>query len=333
MGWIDRKYSSRPQQSGWRDALRWLTSGSVYLGEWFGISVRVHAMLLVFVAFNLLFANGPLGIGLGNAITSSLILFVIVLLHEFGHCFAARHVGGRADHILLWPLGGLAYVDAPKRPGPTFFTAFGGPLVNIVICALTGGALLAMSGGNFGLPVNPLAIFGGGGLQNLESWMLISNSNVAYYLWWIYSTSYFLLCFNLLPIFPLDGGRLAQALLWPKLGFYQSMEVSCNIGIIGAIAMGLVGIFGNWFLLFIAISGYQTCYMTKMTLRESANAAYEAERFSDGGSFDVRLPRLNRKPKTQRPRDDRKTWRDYNPLEMLAKRRRRKQFERLMRDD
>ena len=97
-------------------------------------------MLLVFVAFNLLFANGPLGIGIGNAITSSLILFVIVLLHEFGHCFAARHVGGRGDHILLWPLGGLAYVDAPKRPGPTFFTAFGGPFVNIVICALTGGA-------------------------------------------------------------------------------------------------------------------------------------------------------------------------------------------------
>src|SRR5690606_38760364 len=97
--------------------------GSLSLGDWFGIHVKVHASLLLLLVFNVLFSGAVGGMGFQNAIISSVILFGIVLLHEFGHCFAARHVGGDAREILLWPLGGLAYVSTPQRPWPTFFAA------------------------------------------------------------------------------------------------------------------------------------------------------------------------------------------------------------------
>jgi Zn-dependent protease len=343
MGWQDRPYSYREQPSGWQKALQWLGGGSVTLGRVWGITVRVHASLLIIMAGSLLFAGLPGGLGIGNALTSSLVLFGIVLLHEFGHSLAARRVGGHADDILLWPLGGLAFVDVPRRPGPTFIVAFAGPLVNIVICCITGAALLALSGGRFALPWNPLIAFGGS-LRDVVSIELIYSNSLAYYLWWIHVTSFSLFFFNMLPIYPLDGGRIAQSLLWPKMGYYNSMELSCRIGMGAAIAMGIWGLLtAQFFLVLIAFFGYTTCYSTKMTLRESANSAYEAERFSDGGSFDLRLPKRPKyQPKpmrgarpfpTQVPRDDRKTWRDFNPLEIIARRRRRKQFERLMKDE
>jgi len=68
-------------------------------------------------------------------------LFVIVLLHEYGHCFAARSVGGNAEEIILTPLGGLAMAYAPHDPWARFVTVIGGPLVNVAICAICGGIL------------------------------------------------------------------------------------------------------------------------------------------------------------------------------------------------
>ena len=74
------------------------------------------------------------------------ILFVSVLLHEFGHCFGARIMGGRGEEILMWPLGGLAFADPPRRPWPQLVTTVGGPLVNVVICLVTGvGACSSLS--------------------------------------------------------------------------------------------------------------------------------------------------------------------------------------------
>lgn len=325
MGWADRPYSSRPQNSfDWRQ----LFLGSLTLGEWFGITVRVHASLLWLGAFNILFAGARGGMGIKNALASTLILFGIVLLHEFGHCIAARRVGGDAREILLWPLGGLAFVSTPRRPWPSFVASAGGPLVNVIICFVTGVLLLVMSRGQFSLPLNPLIPFAGDYFFNDASFQLIAQSTLAYYLWWIYSTSWMLFCFNLLPIYPLDGGQMLQAILWPKLGYFNSMNFACTTGMIGAVFMGLVGLAGgSLWLAFLAYAGFMTCYQMKMNLREYADAAWEESRYDPPRSQKVRRTRA------PRPRDDRFTIRDLNPFERIARRRRKKQFERLMRDD
>ena len=332
MGWQDRPYSSRSPRSGFD--FKNILFGSLSLGHWFGIHVRVHASLLLMIAFNVLFAGTRGGLGFQGAIVSSLALFGIVLLHEFGHAFAARSVGGEASEILLWPLGGLAFVSTPKRWWPSFVATAGGPLVNVAICAVTGVLLMAMSGGQFQLPFNPLIVFGGQISMNDASYFLLNSNSIAYGLWWIYITSWTLLFFNLLPIFPLDGGRMLQELLWPKLGYFQSMSVACNVGMAGAVLMGLWGLSGAGFwLMFLAFAGFMTCYQTKMNLREYADAVYEESR------YDAPQPRrAGSTPKAKaarkpRPHDDKFSIRDLNPLERIARARRKKQFERLMKDD
>lgn len=331
MGWQDRDYSrSKYDSEGFgRRVLRWLSS-SVALGTIFGIHVRVHMTLILLIATNLLFANMRGGMGLQNAVTSSVILFGVVLLHEFGHCVAARYVGGDANEILLWPLGGLAFIRTPQRPWPSFVGTAGGPLVNVAICLVTGFALLAMNGFRAGLSFNPLLAFGTGDMISSDSmYMLIDSSNVGYYLWWIYSVSLSLLFFNLLPIYPLDGGRILQTILWPRFGFYDSMKFACTTGMIASGFMGLIGIVtGQFFLTFLAIIGYTTCYQTKMTLREQADAAYEDSRY-DASMY--RTPKAKRQKRNRR--DDDFSIRDLNPFKKIARARRKKQFERLMRED
>ena len=327
MGWQDRPYSAPPQRGGFDFKgfnFNSILTGSLSLGVWFGIHVRVHASLLLLLLFNVLFAGGRGGMGFQDAVVSSLILFGIILLHEFGHCFAARSVGGDARDILLWPLGGLAFVSTPRRWWPSFVATAGGPLVNVAICLVTGVLLMILSGGQYALPLNPLIPFGGVGYQ------LLGTSTIAYYLSWIYITSWMLLFFNLLPIFPLDGGRMLQELLWPKLGYFQSMTIACNVGMAGAIAMGLWGLTsGSFWLIFLAFSGFMTCYQTKMNLREYADAAYEESRFDAPNRSTPRAA----KGKTSRPKDDKFSIRDLNPIERMKKAKRKKQFERLMKDD
>ena len=144
MGWEDRPYY-RDRGSTRGNPLLWLVGGSVPLGTWFGIRVRMHASMIILIVLTLLFAETRNGMGAWNAVTSMTILFISVLLHEFGHCFGCRMVGGRADDILMWPLGGLAFVDPPKRPWPSFVTTACGPLVNVILCVITGLAIVSLS--------------------------------------------------------------------------------------------------------------------------------------------------------------------------------------------
>jgi Zn-dependent protease len=333
MGWQDRDYSrSKYENQGFGAGLLRLLNGSVSLGTWFGIHVRVHATLLILIGTNMLFANSRGGMGVQNALTSSIILFGVVLLHEFGHCFAARAVGGDAREILLWPLGGLAFIRTPQRPWPSFVGTAGGPLVNVLICAVTGFALLLMSRFEFRLPINPMLTFGSRDmLAGDASFLLIYSNTIAYYLWWIYSVSFTLLFFNLLPIYPLDGGHMMQQILWPRFGYYDSMNFACITGMIAAVFMGLLGLAGNFFLFFLALCGFMTCYQTRMTLREQSDAAWSESSYAGTAGTGYRPPRV---PKKKPPRrDDDFSLRDLNPLERLARARRKKQFQRLFEDD
>jgi stage IV sporulation protein FB len=256
MSWRDREYNQSKYSGGTGNSLLWLLTGSVPLYRAFGIRVRLHASLILFIVLTLLIGGFP-GFYLADRMITMAALFVIILLHEYGHCFAARAVGGNAEEIMLTPLGGLAMSYAPHDPWARFVTVAGGPLVNVVICIICGG-ILFLNGAR--TPVNPFEL--------LPSYHIYANPFLRW-VFWTYDTSYILLLFNLLPIFPMDGGQLMQAILWPRMGYYRSMLFACNTGLVGAAILAMVAILENkMLLLFLAISGALNCFQMKMALRE-----------------------------------------------------------------
>lgn len=267
--WEDSDERTRPAGFGgdWRgsrvsfdDPMSW----SVPLFRVAGISVRLHLFFLAFVVVILaraLSAGDGTPFGLLPSVLGLVALFLVILLHEFGHCIACRMVGGRADEILLWPLGGLATCDPPKRAKAHFWTAAGGPLVNVAIMAvltpLLGLRYDAWLG--FAIP-NPLDL--GGLLQRVDfdGWgmMFLVLTN---------AIAWFLLLFNLLPMFPLDGGRLLQAVLWRRIGYTRSMRAACRSGLVGAVAVGVFALIADsTALLGIALFGGVVCYATAKQL-------------------------------------------------------------------
>jgi len=144
-----------------------------------------------------------------------LALFCIVLMHEFGHSLACRSVGGRADQIVLWPLGGVAYVDPPPRPGATLWSIAAGPLVNVALFPILSGAVL---------------------LARMEHWSLTAPSLYQFIIAiWIINAV--LLGFNLLPIYPLDGGQILRSLLWYAVGRARSLMIASTIGLIAIVLL------------------------------------------------------------------------------------------------
>lgn len=274
MGWQDRPYY-RDQSSSSGNPLQWILYGSLPLFTVFGIRVRVSASLIIVIGGELLFSEMPHGMGVINAMTFGIVLFGIVLLHEFGHCFAARRVGGEASDVLLGPLGGLAFVDAPNRPLPQLVTAVGGPAVNVIICAIT------YSGMRLDLALIPHAHFT---LNPLIA------GGIYFYLAWIFDISLGLLIFNLMPIFPLDGGRILQTLLWFKLRFYRASMITSVVGMIGSVLMFMYGVafWNSWYgliLVFIAISCFWSCFQLRAQLKADGPWAYEDEGIDYGASL------------------------------------------------
>lgn len=147
-----------------------------------------------------------------------LTLFSIVLIHEFGHALACRSVGGRANLIVLWPFGGVAYVAPPQRAGAQLWSIAAGPLVNVALLPLL-SALWWLAG---------RAGWEGDLYQYIET---------------IWAINLVLLIFNMLPIYPLDGGQIFRSLLWFVLGRARSLMVASMIGFLGI--AGLIG-FAIW---------------------------------------------------------------------------------------
>lgn len=147
-------------------------------------------------------------------IVEYLALFGIVLIHEFGHALACRQVGGNANRIVLWPLGGVAYVDPPPRPGATLWSIAAGPLVNVALLPVFYG--LARIGGSLGWAQT---------MPNLHA-----------LLWAVFGIDFGLLVFNMLPIHPLDGGQILRALLWFPLGRARSLMSATVLGFFGIAA-------------------------------------------------------------------------------------------------
>lgn len=256
MGWQDRSYY-RDSSHGTGNPLMWLWFGSLPLFTAFGIRVKAHATLILTIILVLLFGWGRTVLPWTDRLISALALFTIILLHEFGHCFAARYVGGEADEIVMHPLGGLALTRPPQRPWPNFVTVAGGPLVNVLICVATGAVLW----GFFGfLPWNPFTP------------SVLANPDSSFWIWgrwvyWTYWTSWMLLAFNLMPIFPLDGGQMLQCALWPRFGYFRSMYFSCMVGMIAAAVGGSFALVtGNIGLAIMAGLGFYYCFTLRRQL-------------------------------------------------------------------
>jgi len=169
--------------------------GSIHLFRLAGVEVSLHWSWFLIAVYEIESGRSSYG-SIVWSVLEYLALFVIVLTHEFGHAMACRQVGGTADHILLWPFGGVAYVNPPQRPGATLWSIAAGPLVNVALAPLFLGAYwLAQSSG--WANTNPDA------LQLLLRFVEIDLG---------------LLAFNILPIYPLDGGQILRSLLWFVMG-------------------------------------------------------------------------------------------------------------------
>src|SRR4029077_657159 len=146
------------------------------------------------------------------AVLEYLALFAIVLMHEFGHAFACRQTGGMADHIVLWPLGGVAFVKPPPRPGAYLWRIAAGPLVNVVLFPFFAAAAFAVVALQWG-SVHPDFVRFVLSILFINGWLLF---------------------FNLIPVYPLDGGQIVRGLLWLKLGPIRSLKIASVIGFVGA---------------------------------------------------------------------------------------------------
>ena len=136
-----------------RDPMNW----ALRVFTAYGISVRVHLFFFIFTLGMFLRQVGEKSTPIATLdifLLTIVTLFGIILLHEFGHCFAARFVGGEANEILIWPLGGLAFVEIPHYPKPHFIVAAGGPAVNVAICLL---CTVGLAAGKFFPNINPVA--------------------------------------------------------------------------------------------------------------------------------------------------------------------------------
>jgi len=153
-------------------------------------------------------------------------LFAIVLMHEFGHALACRSVGGKAERIVLWPLGGVAFVSPPARPGAVLWSIAAGPLVNL--CLAVPLILLAVFANTLGVSPDVSRYF--------DSIAIINAG---------------LFIFNMLPIYPLDGGQIVQSLLWFVIGRARSLLVVSILGMASAALVLILGLTRGWIWLSI----------------------------------------------------------------------------------
>lgn len=184
--------------------------GSIRLFRFSGIDVFLHWSWFLVAAYEISSRKGSYS-SLAWNIVEYLALFLMVTLHEFGHALACRQVGGTADTIVLWPLGGVAYVNPPPRPGATLWSIAAGPLVNVAL----------------------LAILFVTGTLTRSLGLLEGAPDVRALLRAVWAMNLGLLIFNILPIYPLDGGQILRALLWFVLGRARSLMAATVIGLLG----------------------------------------------------------------------------------------------------
>lgn len=215
---------ARSERGGW----------SWTIGSLFGVRIRIHATFTLLLAW-IVASNTMSGEGTAatiRAVVMTLSLFAIVVMHEFGHVLAARRYGIVTRDIMLLPIGGVASMERlPDDPRQEFVVAIAGPAVNVALAL--GFAALA-----FALD-RPLAAAG-----------VLEHADWVGQLFW---ANVVLAVFNLIPAFPMDGGRALRALLAGRVGARAATTLAVRLGRVVAVAMGVLGVLYNPMLLLIAV--------------------------------------------------------------------------------
>lgn len=204
------------------------------LGRFAGIDVFVHAtflLLIGWVGFSH-WTEHQSWAKVAEGILFILALFACVVLHEYGHALTARKYGIKTRDITLYPIGGVARLERmPEKPIEELWVALMGPAVNVVIAA---GLFAYLFFSQSLVPLNELTVASGSFLERL---MTVNIS---------------LVLFNLIPAFPMDGGRVLRAILAMRMEYVRATQVAASIGQGMALLFGFLGLFGNPSLLFIA---------------------------------------------------------------------------------
>lgn len=312
---------------------------SIPLGRVFGITVRIHLLFPVVVAamilrFALKKEPAPIeGTWIDVAMLSAL-LFVSVLLHEFGHCFAARFVDGDATDIMMWPLGGLANVDLPHQPRAHFITAAAGPAVNLLLCVLCGLLLAFTVDPSLQPPWNPLVSPLRGAPKEVQFLADCSHGYIGLHTWagelkavnhaWplvlarLFWINWTLLLLNVLLVcFPLDGGRMLQSLLWPHVGYRQATLWVIYAGFVMTVIVGAVSIIYEEILVFcLAAFIYVSCRAQLIILETGGEEGLFGYDFSQGYTS---LERDQPQPATLKRASWWKRWRDRRAARKLQR--------------
>jgi Zn-dependent protease len=210
-------------------------NSSLKLGKIAGIDLKVHVtffFLLVWAAFSTLFSGGTAAAML-TELAFIIALFFFVILHELGHALMARRFGYPTQDITLLPIGGMARMEGlPDDPKQELLVAIAGPLVNVLLAgAILIGLLLS------GFFAQPLTL----SLLTSNFWVRLLSVNVT------------LALFNLIPAFPMDGGRVLRALLASRMGRVKATQTAAIVGKVFAVIMGIAGFFLNPWLVLTAV--------------------------------------------------------------------------------
>jgi len=213
--------------------MRW----SIPIARIAGIQVKIHLtffMLLAFMGF-LFYRQGGMEAAWSGVIFISLI-FLCVLLHEFGHAFAAKAFGIRTPDITLLPIGGVARLEKmPDKPMQEIIVAVAGPAVNVVIAL-----------------VLYLVLLPSGGPQSFDPFVVTGPSMVERLMF----TNIFLVVFNMIPAFPMDGGRVLRACLALRMNYARATNIAATVGQGFAFVMGFVGLLWNPMMILVAVFIY-----------------------------------------------------------------------------
>jgi Zn-dependent protease/CBS domain-containing protein len=209
--------------------------GAFKIGRFSGIDVRVHwtfFLLLAFFAFLGYQASGSAVGALTSGVTI-VALFLCVLLHEFGHSLVAQRLGLEIHSITLLPLGGVSNLESlPEKPADEVKITLAGPLVNVVLAPIFLGVGLLL-GATLWVPTD----------------LFMDIGSVGQFFFYLGFLNIVLAVFNLIPAFPLDGGRVLRALLATRLGAVRATDISSTIGQVFAAVFFLIGLLSGDFLL------------------------------------------------------------------------------------
>lgn len=274
MGWESREYGRSDDGGRLRAVLRRIFGGGgedffswgIRLYTAWGIEVRLHLLFLLIALGELIQGLVKDNAGLGYRALALGSLFGLVLLHEYGHCIACRWVGGSANRIVLWPLGGLAFCAPPPDWRSNLITTIGGPVVNLALIPVFAGVLLALGVDWTAVLYNP---FNAGPV--LSGLHLRSGAQPywLFWLWWMHTLNAGLFLFNvLLPMYPMDSGRMVHALVWRRIGHRRATDIVTRLGLgVALILLVLGGAFNQLRFMELALFGGFCCWQERRRMQ------------------------------------------------------------------